>query len=407
MWIKRDIENIWARIPVLPVRILKGIRQCGKSSLLAELAGEDRLHITLDDLSMRQTAESDPNLFFEQYPWPLIIDEVQYAPNLFSEIKRRVDAQRLAQRKAFVKITPERVTSIWLTGSNQILLDKHVRESLAGRAQYFTLHTLSISELSSGMAGFFLRDIFLRGGWPELYINPELDPVRYLNDYIQTYLEKDIVLSAGIQKVAAFSKALGLLAARTGTPFNASQIAAVCGVKSVTIQEWTSALEKNLIVQLIPGYHSNINKRLIKEPRLYFLDTGLCSRLQGWSTAEPLLNSPQIGLLFETMVLGEVVRTRDHFLKDWRIFYWRTKEGEEVDFLVQSPIGKIVAIEVKMSMSAASKLVLPEGLKKAFPELKKLSVVTYAGSQKKINTDCVQIPITELKDYLLSELSEA
>ena len=278
-WIARDLEKSWKTSPALPVQILRGVRQCGKSSLLAQLGEPRRTHVTLDDLRLRQTASEDPGLFLSQYPPPLTIDEVQHAPALFSEIKMRVDAARADRRRG----QTTRLDSLfWVTGSNQILPAQHVRESLAGRATAYTLHTLSIAELRRGVPGFTLPQAFLRGGWPELYVAPDLDPVRYLNDLVLTFIEKDIAQSAGIQKIPLFAKSLGLLAARTGCLFNASEIAASCSVKSVTIQEWTGILERNFLLLLLPGYHSNLNKRLIKAPKLYFLDVGLAARLQGW-----------------------------------------------------------------------------------------------------------------------------
>ncbi|HCU23783.1 MAG TPA: hypothetical protein DF383_02100, partial [Deltaproteobacteria bacterium] len=269
MWISRDLEKSWSQAASLPVKILRGVRQCGKSALLQKLGGDSRQHITLDDLQTRRTAEEDPALFFEQYPWPLIIDEVQYAPRLFPEIKKRIDDLRRARPQS------EKVLSrspLWLTGSNQILLDQRVRESLAGRAGYFSLHTLSVAELQNGLEGFSVKECFLKGGWPELYVTPSLSPVEYLNNYLLSYLEKDIVMSAGILKVSAFEKALGLLGARVSTLLNASEIAAHVGVQATTVQEWLGLLERNQIVFLLPGYFHNLSKRLIKSPRLYFLD---------------------------------------------------------------------------------------------------------------------------------------
>jgi predicted AAA+ superfamily ATPase len=401
MWFKRDISNAWTQAHTLPVRILQGVRQCGKSSLLEHLAEPERSHVTLDDLRARHTAQTDPALFFEQHPWPLTIDEVQHAPQLFPEIKLRVDAQRRARR---VGAPPAPKASIWLTGSSRLLLEPSARESLAGRAGYFRLHTLSVHELLHERPDLPLREVFLRGGWPELHIDPKLDAVPYLNDYIRTYLERDIVVAAGISKVQAFTRALGLFAARTACPLNASEIAGACGVRSVTIQEWLGALEENLVVFSLPGYHDNLNKRLVKSPKLYFLDTGLAARLQGWSEPEPLLRSPQAGLLFETLVLGEIVRTRDHHLKDWTLHYWRTREGEEIDFLVLDRQGNGVALDAKLGVQSVPAIPLPASTAKSLPRIRELAVVSLSGQSTRLGRSCLQVPIAQLHDYLLEHL---
>lgn len=401
MWIQRDFERNWRLSTSLPVKILRGVRQCGKSALLQKLGSPSYRHITLDDLQARQGANQDPALFFEQYPWPLIIDEVQYAPPLFPEIKKRVDLWRhSASKKKETRLD----SPLWLTGSNQILLDREVRESLAGRASYFTLHPLSVAELHQGHDGFSLKDCFLKGGWPELYVTPSLSPVEYLNNYLLTYIEKDIVLSAGLLKTKAFEMALGLLGARVATLLNASEIAGAVGVQTVTVQDWLGLLERNQLVFMLPGYFSNLSKRLIKSPRLYFMDTGLASRLQGWGELDPLLKSPQAGFLFENLVLSEIVKTRDFFRKDWSIFYYRTKEGEEVDFIVEDSRKKVLALEAKLAVQSVPNVALPPSFKKIFPQVSMLGVVTFAGEKKKLGQESLQIPLVQLRDYLLENL---
>lgn len=402
MWIKRDLEAIWGGSPTLPVRILRGVRQCGKSALLQRMASSSRQHVTLDDLQARQTAIQDPGLFFEQYPWPLIVDEVQYAPPLFPEIKKRIDRLR-AEKQASGK--PDLSSPIWLTGSNQILIDKEFRESLAGRAAYFTLHPLSVAELKNGVEGFSTGDCFLKGGWPELYLESPPSPVEFLNNYLLTYIEKDIVLSAGLLKTSTFEKAIGLFAARAATTLNASEVAGLTGVHTATIQDWLGLLARNQIIFLLPGYFDNISKRLAKSPRLYFLDTGLASRLQGWSQLEPLQKSPQIGPLFANLVLSEIVKTRDFFRKEWSLYYWRTKDGEEIDFLVQDAQKNTLILEAKYAAQAVPKLSIPAAFKKQFSQVKTLAIVTFGGSGKRLGPETLQCPITELRDYLLENLA--
>jgi uncharacterized protein len=401
MWIRRDLERAWAEPSGMPVLILKGMRQCGKSSLLQHLGGPSRRHVTLDDLRARQTANADPALFFLQHPDPVTIDEVQYAPPLFPEIKLRVDAARAA---ALTSETASGPPSFWLTGSNQILMSAHVRESLAGRAAQHTLHTLSVSELTRGLEGFLLPQAFIRGGWPELYTNAAVAPTRYLNDYVNTFLEKDVALSAGIEKLQSFGKALGLMAARTACPFNATELAAYCGVKSVTIQDWASVLERNFVLAMLRGFHSNLNNRLLKMPKLYFMDAGLAARLQGWSDPEPLLNSPQAGLLFETLVFAEIVKTRDHHSRDWELYYWRTKEGDEIDFLVLDRRGRCVALEAKLGIQSVEPVGLSLRRRPGLPDLRQIGVVTAGGKIQPLSPESIQVPLAKLADHLLESL---
>lgn len=396
MWLIRNLEKFW-KSTGLPVKVILGVRQCGKTALLHHLGRNKRHYVTLDDLQARQLADKDPALFFDLNPSPLTLDEAQYSPNLFPEIKKRVDESRLQRQKKTKKIvTP----SLWMTGSNQILMKKNTRESLAGRAEYYKLHTLSVNEILESTQTR-IADIFIRGGWPELYVDSSINPSHYLNDYISTFIEKDILSSAGIQKSSAFTKTLSLLAARTATSINASEIASVCSVAVTTILDWISILETNMLIGQLPAFHTNLNKRLIKTPRLYFMDVGLASRLQGWHDIKQLQNSPQIGLLFETLVYEEIIKTRDHHRKDWNIFYWRTKEGEEIDFIIATG-KKYILLESKMATQSVKAIETPKSLYKIIPQ-KQVAVVTFGGTLKKLSENCQQVPISYLRDYLLEQ----
>lgn len=243
-------------------------------------------------------------------------------------------------------------------------------------------------------------EILFKGGWPELYIS-DIPTVKYLNDYVRNYIEKDIVLSAGISKQAEFHTVLGLLAARTAEILNYSDIAKDSGVKSVTIKEWVSLLERSQLVYLLQPYASNLNKRLIKSPKVHFLDTGIACRLQGWSEIEPLSRSPQIGHLFETLVLTEIVKFIQNHGKTWKIFYWRTRSGEEIDFLIQTEADKMIALDAKLGIHSVSAVLLPPSFKKEFPESSLFYLVSIGGKRQKLSAFCEQIPITQLTSFLL------
>lgn len=396
--IARDIENRLKSDKGTFIQVLIGPRQCGKSTLFISLMGSKANEITLDDFGLRNLANEDPALLLAQYSTPLIIDEVQYAPNLFPELKRiidRIKRERLKEtNKTSIKVLYQ------LTGSNQLLLDENVKETLTGRASYYDLNTLSVNEIIRWDPDIRMDDIIFQGGWPELYAETELNAVNYLNNYIRTYIEKDIVVSANITKRREFHTVLGMLAARTAQFMNYSSVAENSGVKSVTIHEWTSILEQTKIINLCQPFATNLNKRLVKMPKLYFLDTGLCTRLQGWQEVTPMMKSPQAGALFETLVYGEIIKYIQNFGKSWQVCVWRTKDNEELDFIIENEAGDILALDAKLAIHGANSIPIPHSLQKTFPNLQFTIVVTFAGEQRWLSKSCLQLPITQLARYL-------
>jgi predicted AAA+ superfamily ATPase len=405
MWISRDLEAVWAGTRALPVRILRGIRQAGKSSLLERLEPERHV-VTLDDVVERDLANRDPALFLAQHPPPLTIDEVQYAPPLFPELKRRVDAVRRVRRTGGSDSGTLDVA--WVTGSNAILLDREVRESLAGRASYATLHTLSVRELVRAgiVPAAAPTALFLRGGWPELHVDPALDAARYLDHFLLTYVERDIVGAAGIEKRGAFLQVLRLLAARTAQVQNASEVASLSAVQVSTVLGWVDVLERMLVVRRLQPWASNLHKRLTKTGKLYFLDVGLAARLQGWRDLEQLLYGPQAGPLFETLVFGEIVRAADHAGLPIDVHLWRTREGEEIDFVVTAG-GRALALDAKLAIQGVSPMPIPPGFAKAFPDVKIVHLVTLGGERRMLSRDCEQVPVAQLHDLLAEAFGSA
>lgn len=400
MYIKRDIEKRLKMDKGSYVQILIGPRQCGKSTEFAVLGQGKFDEVTFDDLQLRLLADRDPALFLSQHPPPILIDEVQYAPNIFPEIKRIVD--QIKRERLFKNSAVEVEVLFRLTGSNHILLDQNVKETLVGRASYFYMNTLTVHELKNAFPDINLSQVIFQGGWPELYSNPQLNPIQYLNDYIHNYIEKDIVVSAGIVKKKEFHTVLGMIAARTANILNHSSLAKDSGVKSVTINEWISILERTQLLYLLPPVEANLNKRLIKSPKVYFLDTGLAVRLQGWLDVHPLLKSPQAGALFETLVLSEIVKCNLNFDKNWKISMWRTKEGEEVDFIIENEKGNILALDAKLGIMGVDPIDIPSSLNRTFPNLKQIVVVSYGGKKLKLSKKCLQVPLKELTEFLLS-----
>lgn len=339
-WIPRDFDPAAIAARALPIKVLKGPRQVGKTSVLERLGTHQVVYF--DDAGIRSRAHENPRLFLDSLPSRLVLDEAALAPELFNELKRRVDEDRRILRSGG---RPARdPLDVWVTGSNQTLLARNVRESLAGRASYFDLNTLSIHELDRAGG---LPDLLLRGGWPELQVSPRLDSVRYLNDLISTFIERDIVSAAGIERHVAFTKCLQLTAARIGQLMNYSEIASLCGVELTTVQSWLGLLEANGILRRLQPQATNLNQRLIKSPKFYFEDVGLATRLQGWTEPQPLLLAPVAGFLIENLAVTEVARFFVNRGLPPRLNHVRSKEKVEVDLLVHLSDGRTVAIEVK------------------------------------------------------------
>ena len=395
MYIQRDITARLA-LSKAPVQLLIGPRQCGKSTLLSHLSGVGFQEVTFDDLQLRTLANRDPGMFLEQFRPPILLDEIQYVPNLFPEIKKYIDQAK----KQRLKDNHPLAILFRITGSNQLLMDRNIKESLAGRASYFYLNTLTVHEIKQALPGTPLTDILFKGGWPELYIDHQLSPIQYLNDYTRSYIEKDIVLSAGVQKQDAFNLMLGLLAARTGMLLDYANIARDSGIQAVTIKEWISILQRTSLIYCLKPYSNNLNKRLTKAPKLYFLDTGLAVRLQGWREQTPLVTSPQAGALFETLVFSEIIKFIHNYSKDWQLYLWRTKEGEEIDFLITTASGETFAFDAKMSMQSTRPIALPPSFKKMFPQVKQIILITFMGRKIQLSDECIAIPIEALHDFL-------
>jgi len=195
-----------------------------------------------------------------------------------------------------------------------------------------------------------MPDILYIGGWPELHARESLDPKKFLDDYINSYVEKDIVLAAGIQKSREFLKFVRLLAGRVGELLDFSNLGNEVDVDAKTIKEWVSILERMHIIALVMPYSTNLSSRLIKSPKVYFIDTGLACRLQGWTSAGPILTSPQQGHLFENLVFSEIYKLNLNDQLGWQIYHWRTRDGEEIDFLIdRGPERPLLFVEAKVS----------------------------------------------------------
>lgn len=338
-----------------PVVLVTGARQVGKTTLLKTLREPARRFVSLDDPDIRQLAREDAKLFFQSYPPPLIIDEIQYAPNLLTQIKIIVDDRR-SESGLF-----------WLTGSQPFRLMRGVVESLAGRVVVFPLGGISQSEELGGEASPFevcravastrrfggVRDVYariLRGSFPDLVSGRVRNRELYYRSYVQTYLERDIRDLTHVSDESRFLDFLRVAAGRTGQLLNLSNMARDVGVSAVTAKSWLSLLETSGLVFLLHPHSRNATARVVKTPKLYFLDTGLACHLSGWKDAEVLQNGAMAGAMLETFVVSEIVKRAWNCGEDPQLWFYRDNAGTEIDVLYERN-GVLHPIEVKKTAS--------------------------------------------------------
>lgn len=355
MLIERTVKDtILETSETFPVVLLTGPRQVGKSTLLESLAEPSRKRVTLDNPTVRALAKNDPELFLQRYAPPVLIDEVQYAPELFPYIKILVDKRK--QNGDF-----------WLAGSQMFRTMKNVTETLAGRAGIIPILGLSNSEINGFRPGVFFADpqallnrllvaksmnvteIFeriFRGSMPRLYENSRVNLNTYFESYLDTYISRDIRDLTQVGDESTFLKFVKVVAARTATNLNYDALATETGVSGPTAKSWLSILVTSGIVTLIEPYFNNALKRVIKAPRMYFSDTGLCAHLMGWGSPEVLEGSSMSGEFFETWVVMEVYKSYLNAGIRPPLYFYRDSNRKEIDLIIYQN-GAVHPLEIK------------------------------------------------------------
>lgn len=356
MYFPRHIEaSVIAASQQFPAVLLTGPRQVGKTTLLRKISEPSRTYVTLDDPLLRSLATSDPALFLQQFRPPLLIDEVQYAPELFPFIKMAADREA-------------RPGLFWLTGSQQFQMMKNVTETLAGRVGILNLLGLSSREeyhipnkpflpattsdealppnIDLSLHAVYAR--ILRGSYPALVSGAITDRDLFYRSYLQTYIERDVRALAHVGDANAFLRFIRAAAARTGQLLNMADLARDTGVSLNTAKNWLSVLRASLLVTLLDPYHTNLTKRIVKTPKLYFLDTGLCAFLTGWSDVTTLANGAMAGAILETFVVSEVIKTWEYAGRQPTLYFYRDQDQHEIDLLI-SANGRLHPVEVKRS----------------------------------------------------------
>lgn len=348
--IKREAEETVKNISeTFRVLLVTGPRQVGKTTILKELMPKNMNYVTLDDEVLREKAKKDPKMFLEEHPWPLLIDEAQYAPELFPYIKINVDKEK--ERGMY-----------WLTGSQQFKLMKNVNESLAGRVGIVRLNSFTYSESHKNYdkkifsplkiekaEKISVNDLFkfiFNGGMPELYDIKNMNRNNYFDGYINTYLARDIKDQININDTFEFKKFMVAVASRNGEQLNYSSIANEIGISDKTVKIWLDVLVTSGIVYLLEPYMSSKLKRITHMPKIVFMDSGLCSYLAGWESARDLQLSSSSGHYLETFIISEIIKSYNARGEEPNISYYRDKDKNEIDLIFYRN-NKLFPFEIK------------------------------------------------------------
>lgn len=333
MIIERTLSTrIQKLLKTYPVVTLTGCRQCGKSTLLKHLL-PDYKYVSLEDLDIRQVAETDPRHFLSIYKDKTIIDEIQRVPSLLSYIQTAIDLRN--ETGVYV-----------LTGSHNLLLMQSISQSLAGRTALLTLAPFSVDELkNASLLPETVNQVLYKGMYPRIY-DKNIDPIDFYPAYTQTYIERDVRLLKNISDVSTFHKFLKLCAGRCSQLLQVSALADDCGISRKTAEAWLSVLETSYIIYFLKPYHKNFGKRLIKNAKMYFYDTGLVASLLGITQAEQIETFYMRGALFENFIVSELYKKNLFEGLNDNLYFWRDSNGLEVDIIEEKNL-ETFAYEIK------------------------------------------------------------
>lgn len=358
-YISRTLETTLTKVAnTFPVLLVTGPRQVGKTTLL--LHSGKRTYVTLDDPDDLSLARSEPRLFLQRYPRPILIDEIQYAPGLLPYIKMEADQN-------------QRAGDFWLTGSQQFHLMQGVSESLAGRVGIVRLQGFSRKEaegkapesrpflplpaeidsrarLGTPLDAPELYKMIWGGSFPKAFSQSQAGKHHFYGSYIATYLQRDVRDLARVGDEMAFLRFMRAAAARTGQLLNLADLAKDTGVSAPTAKSWLSILETSGIIYLLEPWYSNLTKRFIKTPKLYFLDTGLCSYLTKWTDPGTLEAGAMSGAILETWILAELLKGYWHNGREAPFYFYRDKDMKEIDLLIEQD-GTLYPLEFKKTAS--------------------------------------------------------
>lgn len=416
MYIKRDIEKLLQDAAnSFQVITLYGSRQVGKTTTTEHLFGDTFGFVSLDDAEELDLALSNPRAFLESHPWPLIIDEVQKAIGLLSEIKNVVDKQR----RIWMKNDEPRCLMYILTGSNQFELQEGISESLAGRTAVITMSGFTQMEKRRKTGSLFnvdfdammtkqkeyqdyyrtanqIYDDIFQGSMPDVCTGESKRDL-YYKSYIDTYIEKDVRKLIAASSEMQFRRFISLLALRTAQEIVYSDISKDLGINVETCKRWISILQTSGIIYLLEPYMANASKRIIKTPKLYFMDTGLCAYLCKWPTAEMLKDGPMGGAFFETYVISEIIKSffNNGIEPNQYLYYYRDIDKKEVDLLLVKD-GSIYPVEIKKGISPNKPTKNFKVLEKYQMPIKRGMIIDNAEKVRALNEDAFVFPVSLL-----------
>lgn len=340
---KRELEKVLNRyLNSFPVIAITGPRQSGKSTLLLHALSKKYNYITFDDPKIVADFTNDPDGFMQRNANRVIFDEVQYVPEIFRYLKIAVDNDRSNYGK-FI-----------LTGSSQLLLQKNITESLAGRIGLLTLLPFQLSELPTKL----LEESIYQGSYPELVNRNYKEKELWYSGYVASYLNKDVRILSNIGDLRDFQRFITLLAANTAQIINMQKYANDIGVSVPTIKRWISILEASYIIFTLPPFYKNFGKRITQRPKIYFYDTGLVTYLVGITTKQHYEQGPMSGAIFENYVVTEILKKEIHQANNAKLFYLRTNNNVEVDLIIERPTYKEF-IEIKKTATFNPNMVKP------------------------------------------------
>lgn len=381
MFIKRNIsDQLQELVQQFHVLTLLGPRQAGKTELSRKIFPTHK-YLNLENLETRNLALSDTNAFFRQNAGSLILDEIQRAPELLSQIQVLVDKNKI--KGQFI-----------LTGSHQTALAGAISQSLAGRTAILNLLPLSIKELSKDFESPNYEEFIYRGFMPQLWAEENIRVDVYYRSYLQTYVERDVRQMINVRDQLKFDTFLRLCAGRIGNLVNAASLANDTGVDTKTIQHWLSILEASFIIKRLPPYYENIGKRLVKTPKLYFIEPGLAAYLLGIKSLEQVQTHPSRGALFENMVIMEFIKTFENMAIEPNLYFYRDQNGVEVDLIINKD-NKLIPIEIKSSETFHNEFSKTIKLFQKYSKRSIRGAIIYAG-EAKLDTD--EFSIFNFKD---------
>lgn len=376
---KRAIESELKKgLATFPAVLVTGSRQAGKTTLLRQLL-PDYEYVSFDLYSDLEGVKEDPRLFLAHHPPPVILDEIQNAPEVLRLIKGMIDEKR------------HEYGQFALAGSQAFPLMKGACESLAGRVAVFQLYPFSWDELQIEPSIQNTLEGMIRGFYPEFFASKEVSVSRWFDSFLMTYIERDVRNIRSNINIALFQRFLRLLAARAGQLLNLSEIAKEVGISQPTAREWLEILEATYVIHLLRPYYNNVSKRYVKSPKIYFVDTGLLCFLLGLHTTASLIKSPFLGHIFENMVILETVKRSMSSPHPVNLYFYRTLKGVEIDLLVESG-GELDAYEIKWTQSPDKSMTASlQTLKGTYP-IRKMAILAPVAAPQPLAADISVLP---------------